>query len=349
MRTRILLVFAIGCGSVSAPQTKDAPPVCVPESDTEFCVRLDKTCEAVANMDNCGQARSANCGTCSGNTSACVANVCTAPVCGTTFTSPGTVVPSVNVQARQSALLGASTSGQSVLYLQATGVGSPCVGGGAALTIGDEAVAGTQPYVIQNITAVANLAGFSRIEETMTLSSDGLTIIGVATGNRSFLASHRSAVTMIDFSLAAAGDFATINAALPASPASVSWPVISADGLAFYYQVAGATDTTMNGIYESVRASATVAFPAATKMPAAVQAFEAISGMSSDRMTAFVAMSFGTHIMTRSSLSAPFTVPAASTPPTPAFRVLPIGGCTALGTTEPGGCGNEAIATWLNH
>jgi hypothetical protein len=298
----------------------------------------------VAAMDNCGQARSTDCGMCSGTTSACVANVCTAPVCGTAFQiAPGTQVASVNTAGQQAPLLGASKTGQSLLFLQPTA--SACVGGGSALMIGDEAVAGSPPYVNRNISGLANLVGFSRAEETMTLTADGLTIIGVGTSGRNFLASHRTAVGMTDYTLALEGDFATLNGTIP-SPGSLAWPVISADGLAFYYSLSGATDTTLNGTYESVRASTGVPFPAATKMPAEVQAFWSLTGMSSDRMTAFMGLNYGTQLMTRNSLSAPFTAPATSSPPGQAWRVVPIAGCIAIGTSEPGGCANEKISTW---
>jgi hypothetical protein len=260
--------------------------------------------------------------------------------------APGTAVPGLTMAGKQSALLGASSTGQSVLYLQAT---TTCVTTGpASLTIADEAVAGTPPYVLQSLDAVANLGGFAKGEETMTLTADGLTVIGVATGGLSFLASKRSAVGATDFSLAAAGDFAAINAAVPAAPASLSWPLLSGDGLAFYYRVAGASDTTANGIYEALRASTTAPFAAATLMPGDVQTFESISGISSDRMTVFVTKTFATQLLTRDSLAQPFTTPTMSTPPGQAFRVVPIAGCTLIGTSEPGGCQNEAISTWAN-
>lgn len=346
-----VVLVLVGCGSVNSPQkiADAAPPACVPETDTAFCSRVGKTCEMVADTDNCGAPRSADCGTCSATTPACVANVCKTPVCGNVFMgAPGTPVASTHVVGFQSAFMGASATGQSVMYLQATGQGG-CVSGTSTLTIGDEAVAGTPPYVLHSLAAVANLNGFEKTEETMSLAADGLTIIGAATDGRSFLSSKRTTVSAIDFSVAVATDYATINAAIPAAPASVSWPVISADGLAFYYRVAGATAATTNGIYEALRTSTTMPFPAGTKMPANVQVFDAITGMSTDRMTAFVTMGFGTQLLTRTSLLQPFTAPTTSTPPGNAFRVVPIAGCTAIGTCEPGGCASEDICTWTNN
>ena len=42
-------------------------------------------------------------------------------------------------------------------------------------------------------------------------------------------------------------------------------------------------------------------------------------------------------------------VGTTSTPPGNAFRVVPIAGCTAIGTCEPGGCASEDICTWTNN
>ncbi len=346
----ILSLLLVGCGTVSDNRYIDdargsgSGSACEPETDAVFCTRVDSTCETVANTDNCGEPRTADCGTCMG-TDACEANVCKAPVCGTTFAASGTIVESLYVT-RQTALAGASATGQSVLYLQ-TPLGA-C--GGFQLFVADEAAANTPPYVAQPL---ANLGGFSKAEETIALAPDGLTIIGASTGGATFVESKRSAIGAGDFSQPVTGDFVTLDAALPPAPANVRWPVLSADGLAFYYRVAGATVAAINGQYESLRTSTAMPFPAGTRMPAAVQALltgsDGISGMSSDRMTAFVAVGFGTKLLTRTSLSQPFIAPAASTPPAAAYRVVPISGCTAIGTCEPGGCQNEAICTWTNH
>jgi len=37
---------------------------CEPESDTAFCQRLEKNCDEVANLDNCGERRTVACGAC---------------------------------------------------------------------------------------------------------------------------------------------------------------------------------------------------------------------------------------------------------------------------------------------
>lgn len=335
--------------TVDAPT--DAP--CVPETDAAFCTRLGKTCEQVMASDNCGASRAAACGTCSaaGSTSACVANVCKAPACATTnnYGGSGTIVTSLSAGGSQDALLGVSSSAASVLYLHAAA--GTCVPSGATLLIGDATTVAlpTPPtYTTKDLSAVANLAGFSKQEQSMTLSGDGRTIIGVDTAGRAFLTSTRSALAQTDFTLAAEGPFAAVNAAVPAG-AKLAYPVQSADGLAFYWQVGGATNTSMNGLYEALRSLTSAPFAAGQKMPAAVQAFEAITGISSDRMTLFVTASFTTSTLSRNSLQDPF---GASTiaPPAMAFRVTPVTDCSSIfGTCEPGGCQGETICIWTKH
>jgi hypothetical protein len=345
MRAAWILV-ALGCGNVKSEQ-HDAP-ACTPETDTAFCMRLGKNCGSVMDNDNCNQVRTAACGVCSGGTPVCsAANTCVAPECGTSFVgTAGTPVAGLNSMGLQSALLGVAANGGSVLYLRGT---TGCVGAGADLLIADEAVAGTPPFVVQALTNVANLAGFARTEETMTLSADGLTIVGVGTDGRSFLSSTRSAVGGTDFTATSAGLFATLNISLPAAPATVSWPLLSHDGLGFSFRVDG-SDANTNGIYETTRTSTTTAFPVAAKLPGTIQTFESISGMSSDRLTAFVTMNVGTHILTRPAIDQPFVAPASSTPPGSAFRVVPTTGCGVLfGTCEPGGCNAETICTWAKN
>ncbi len=317
---------------------------CTPETDAAFCTSQGKTCDSFTGVDNCGQTRTANCGTCSGSTPACVGNVCVAPQCSNSFSATGTALPTVNVAGKQSALLGASSDGTSLLYLQAT---FSCVGSGANLIIADESVPGSGVYTNQDITANANLASFSKGEETMTLGGLGLEIIGVITGGNGWRTSSRSAVGQTDFSAPTEGGFATLNTTVPTG-GTLSWPVLSSDRLAFYFRVNGATNSAQNGIYESVRSAATDQFPAATLMPSLVQTYGAVSGMSTDRLTAFMATnSFGTAILTRDSLSQPFSTPATSSPPGQAFRIIPISNCaTLVGTCEPGGCAAETICEW---
>lgn len=276
--------------------------------------------------------------------------MCKAPVCGADYGGTGTTVTTLSVMgAGAQGLLGVSATGASILYLQPA---AGCYAAGDPLILADAAAA-TFPappaYTQkQNINGLPNLAAFSKLQQSMTLTPDGLTIIGAGTASNSFLSTKRSAVFLTDFTPAVAGELAALNAALPAG-ASIAYPVRSADGLAFYYQVTGATTASDNGIYEALRAQTTVPFAGGQKMPASVQPFEAVTGVSSDRMTLFVTSGFATTILSRTSVFQPF-VASGATGPTQAFRVVPLASCSALlGTCEPGGCGAETICVWTRH
>lgn len=57
----------VECGSCLAPEVcleDNTCSSCTIESDADFCARLGKDCGQVMDMDNCMQARTANCGMC---------------------------------------------------------------------------------------------------------------------------------------------------------------------------------------------------------------------------------------------------------------------------------------------
>ena len=302
------------------PADAAVPDACQPESDMAFCAARGKNCEMVSGTDNCGATRNVSCGACSGTTPTCAANVCIPPVCGNDFTATGTPVTSASIAGVQDALLGASADGKSILFLRAT---ATCVGSGSTLYIGDDPT-GSLNYTNQSISAVANLATFEKTEETMTLTAEGLTVIGAITGG-GLRSSTRSAAGAVDFGAPSETMFSTIDANLPTG-AVLSWPLMTADGLAFYYRVDGATPSAADGIYEALRTSTASPFALGVLMPAAVQAFTAISGMSTDRLTVFVTVGFGTSIMTRESLNDPFSAPAPAPTAAPGatyHRVVP--------------------------
>lgn len=70
------------CGGGGTPNVCGSGS-CTPESDEAFCARLQKNCDEVTAVDNCGVSRTAACGTCA--TGTCggggTANVCGAPSC----------------------------------------------------------------------------------------------------------------------------------------------------------------------------------------------------------------------------------------------------------------------------
>ncbi len=338
----------------SGPDTSDVSPrppdgPCMSESDAAFCARLGKSCESVTANDNCGVSRTVNiCGVCMGAASACIDNVCTAPLCSGDYSGKGVVLPALNVNGTQAALFGVSGNGGSVLFLRAA---SSCLGNTTPLYIADATTVNlpTPPnYALAAIGAFPALQGMLRQQQSMTLSSDGLTIIGVSTNNQMFLESKRSAVGAVDFGVAAAGAFNTINASVPQA-GFLTLPAISGDGLAFYYTVVNAQNTMLNGVYEATRLQTSVPFNAGVMMPAIIQNYSGVTGVSADRMTLFVSQGFSTTILARTSLSQPYAV-STIIPPSAAFRVEPIATCGFLfGTCEPGGCANEQICLWAKH
>jgi hypothetical protein len=171
-----------------------------------------------------------------------------------------------------------------------------------------------------------------------------------ATGHDGFLVSTRSAVGQVDFGTPSAGDFTEI----AATGTQTLWaPALTADGLAFYYVVQNGPSASVNGIYESLRASTSVPFPKGTRMPAVVQSIaQYVNRLSTDRLEIFLEASarYAAVVLTRASLADPFTNPLAPNPPpvVPGLRTRPLAGCKELiGTCSPvGGCSNERVCTW---
>jgi hypothetical protein len=187
-------------------------------------------------------------------------------------------------------------------------------------------------------------------EEYVTLTADGLTLIAPATDTTGFLASTRSKLGAVDFGPPSASGFGNLTVT---APRNLWAPVISADGLAFYYVVHGDPSAGVNGIYESVRASTSAPFPPGQRMPDLVQQWaQNVNAVSVDRMAIFLeepGTAYETAVLTRSSLTEPFTNPnAPNAPPVVAgFRTRPLASCTRLvGTCTPGGCLNEDVCSY---
>jgi hypothetical protein len=334
------------CGSVNS--SADGPPAdaagdaCSPETDSAFCLRLGKTCESFSGTDNCGHSRTANCGTCSGS-NVCVMNSCLAPVCPSfTFSSTSTPVSGVNASGVQDAVQGLTPSGSTMLFQRGRTACSPY-----SLFIADETSSGSGAYQAMDISAVSTLAPMDiAAEQTLTLTADGKTIIGTTTDRKHFLASTRSGPGLADFGVATGADFVALAAT---GSQTLGSPYISGDGLAFYYVISGDTDATKNGIYESLRASAGMPFPAGTRMPDLVQQYSYVTATSSDRMALFVQnSSFTMFVLTRRSLSQPFSNPNAPSPPPmlPGWRTRPLTNCQKIIGTCNSGCVNEDTCAW---
>jgi hypothetical protein len=335
MRHVLACLFVVACGNVTVVNV-DAPPVeadatlCVPETDAAFCARL-AGCDPTPAMDNCGVARTVDCGLCSGN-NVCVANQCRATQCASLAFPNMIQVAAINADGLQDAPQAVSADGASVLNQRRN-----CATSFTTLLI--ETTGGT-PMTFDLSANPAFAQTRHTAEGMLTMSGDALAVIGVNAAGTGFLAATRTATGQSSFTTAAPGAFAAISVT---SPAIVVHPLITQDGLAFYYVVRNDPVTANNGIYESIRTTTSAAFPAGTRMPGDIQTLHYLAGMSGDRMTVFGQIDFGMHVLTRRSLRQPFTNPnaPAAAPTVPGFRTRPIGNCANLLGTCTGGCNNE--------
>jgi hypothetical protein len=263
--------------------------------------------------------------------------------CTFVFPPTGALIGSANVSGVQNIPSGVTPSGSSIL-IQRGGPASSC-SSDLLLYIADEVPAGSGIY--QTLAVAEPLGMDTGFEENVTLTPDGLTIIGLSTGDTGFVTATRSAIGEADFTAAAAGPFA----AIVATGGQTLWaPVITADGLAFYYTVRNA-DGSVNGIYESIRASTSDLFPPGTSMPVEVQNIaQYVTGLTVDRLAIYLEESsvFAAVVLTRASIADPFTNQLAPGPPPllPGLRPHPIDGCAEVIGTCGSGCSAEGICAW---
>ena len=328
-----------GSSTGSSSTTESTGTVmCMPVSDPAFCMSLGKSCEQVTGIDNCGTARTVMCGTCTAP-QVCSGNVCQAAVCANlSFSAMPVLIPGANLVGAQNVIAAVTPSGATLLVQR----GNPC-GVVYSLLVADETSVGSGTYTTTSVAAPPGMDVFA--EEQPTLTADGLTILAPNTAHTGFLASTRSAPGAVDFGLPVGADYVALTAT---GTQQLGSPALSPDGLAFYYSVTG--DPASNGIYETVRASISAPFPAATLMPGPVQSYVYVMGFSTDRMAMFLmGGSLNMVVLTRTSLLQPFVNPndPAAPPSVPGFRTRPLASCKMLiGTCTPGGCSNEQICTF---
>jgi hypothetical protein len=314
---------------------------CVAETDAQFCARLGKSCETVAGTDNCGAARSAGCGTCPSG-KGCVVNVCQTPVC-TTFNYTSTAFASFSRASAQDDIIATSSSGQSIVYGQSPA--GTC--GSYTIYLADETAPDSGTYTPRDLTSFFSANSlFKGSAEMAALSGDGLTIIALSADQTKIESAQRSALQLIDFGTPAATNFVTVNGFVAGTAGKFRAPVISADGLELYYTINGIS-TAADGIYRSVRGSASVAFPGGQRVAALTSDYEYVTGISSDRLTIFLFKGFGSTVFSRASTSAEFANPnAPNTPPQIGdWDHKPFQDCRTLVATgsTAGGCNNEDV------
>lgn len=346
MTNRPRLIFATlyasvwaGLAACTVPNPTFRGDACVAETDGQFCARVGATCEAATRNDNCGTTRTVNCGTCSGG-DVCVENACRGPVCSTLAFPVRTLVSSLNDTSTQDTLAGVSADGKTVLWQRGTcGSGLPV----QRLLIGDS---NGGAFAVTDLTDVAALAPLAvEAEGAITLTPDGLGLIGISDDGRSFIRATRPSVGSTNFGQLTNVDFAALNVDVQKK---MHFPVISSDGLAFYFRMDDVVNPSNTGLYETIRTSTAVPFPVAMKMPAPIQAHEMVTGISADRLTLFLQDKFfPTIVLTRRRVSDPFTNPNAPgpVPVIAGFHIRPLGDCQSLmGTYTAGGCVGQELA-----
>jgi hypothetical protein len=337
MRTSHLgfvLVALAACGDTSSKSSPDAQvdgPSCVAETDAQLCARIN-ACEAVNVPDNCGAVRSVDCGACGGS-NVCVQNQCQASQCSS-FAFPNmSLATTINADGVQDALAAVSSDGMTVINQRRN-----CATSFTTLLIDNLGINTTT--IDLGASAAFSSTSLHTAERAFAMTGDGLTVVGANPTRTGFVASTRPAKGSSAFPLATNSLFTAITVT---APAILIDPAISPDGLRFYYSILSSPNTAQNGIYEAVRASTAVAFPAGVKMGGDVQQFDAVNGVTADGMTLFVQKGFAVSALTRRSLKQQFTNPnaPAAAPVLPGFRTRPFGDCAMLLGTCTSGCNNE--------
>ena len=244
----------------------------------------------------------------------------------------GNSLAGISLPGRQEALLGASSDGDTVLFLT-----------GNRRCLLDRLMLGRRrgpKFVVDDLTADPDLAGASLDEACCALSGDGGTLVARTRDGRSFLQARLSGS---DVTSPTSGPFSALRRGLPAR-ASLDAPVLSADGLTLYYRAM--LDGQSLGLYDATRADPGGRFSAGVRSGPEVQRYERVSGVSADGLTLFLTFNFETIVLSRPSVRAGFQPPRLGSPPPRllGFRAMPVAGCGGVLTTHsPGGCEHEDI------
>jgi hypothetical protein len=249
-------------------------------------------------------------------------------------------VPGINVTFQQSAVLGASSDGDTILYL----TGRRCSIDRLMLARRRGAF-----YIPIDITDQLDRRRFKIGEGCCTLAADGRSIIVPTSDQSAFVRVPLDGDTVL-----AADDHEFTGMFDRIDGVAVHFPVLAADGLTLYYRIndsrAPAGDSgPLDGTYSSTRRDRNAAFPPGARLPGLARTYEYVTGVSADGLSLFMTSEFRTHVLVRTSTDKPFGNPADEALPAmlPGFRAIPVEDCKRiLVTWTPGGCGNEYTA-WL--
>jgi hypothetical protein len=256
----------------------------------------------------------------------------------------GPAVPGISVAGRQEALLGASSSGDTILYL---------AGEGCAIDRLMLARRRGSTFESVDLTDKLDLRRVAIFEGCCTLSADGETLVMATADRMGFVRSRLVGVDMLP------ADGAEFGGLVPSSLAgrAVRYPVLAADGLTLYFHVQDpgtepGEPGPLHGAYVAVRGDRQSAFGAGRRMTGRAQRYDYVTGISSDGLSLFVKYDWETYVLFRANPAEPFSDPAMTRDPAwtwraarlPGWRTLPLGDCQRILTTyTPGGCQNEDI------
>jgi hypothetical protein len=335
----LLLAATAGCGGSSGGDANPPPAIttCPGAGGDTACVctsagyggdiltnldglgRLDPSTDTLLNdapwVDDTGTWRS-----CTQNATAALESAC------------------VSLAGRQSHLLGATPSGSSILVHRAAGAGC----GVSRVWLFDGTLGPPQSYAGVDITDLLAADSFDLSDgQRLTLSPDGLTVIGLSAGDLQSVTRANLGPAAYTFGAVSTSAFAVVNAAL----GPIGSVALSTDGLHLYVTVDGSPGT----LWEATRSSPTAAFEGLTLLPGSGAGqindgtFGAVTGATEGGRTVLVTKAFATYVFTRPAAGGTYA-PANGGASFPIWFAHPVAGCTyLLGTVSPGGCASEGI------
>jgi hypothetical protein len=264
-------------------------------------------------------------------------NGCVSQCSAHAYKNTGEII-GVNVEGQQSAVLSASTDGDTILYL----TGRRCAIDRLMLARRRGAA-----YLAIDVTDQLDRKRVVIEEGCCTLAPDASSIVIPRADRFGFLRMH-----VTGFALSPPDPAGELDGILAerAPGVYVAHPALSADNLTLYYTVLDGRSPgdigPLQGVYASTRSDARAPFPVGARLPGRARSYEYVSGVSEDGLTLFMTGEFVTHALVRARTNQPFGDPFENALPALmfGFRSIPVDGCKRIITTfTPGGCAAEHI------
>jgi hypothetical protein len=189
----------------------------------------------------------------------------------------------------------------------------------------------------------SQLSGLQIAEARLSLAPDGLGVVGVLAADFGFGIQRRASRSVTVFGSVETTEFQSVNSWATTNSASLSSPILSADGLSLFF-LADLVDTVNDGEYEVTRTQIGDAFGAPSSAPFGgdITGYT-VTGVSSDRLTVFASYNWATDVFLRPDLNSAFI--KRTTTPIDGFRMMPVDAdChQIIGTGTPGGAQSEEV------